>query len=64
METLLAKKSKKINRVLRQTGVFHSCLTRQVKEAVRIERSKADCIMNSKAENCILQDVDPNTQTA
>ena len=31
-------------------GVFHSCLSRQVNEAVRIEISTADCIMNSKAE--------------
>ena len=31
-------------------GVFHSCLSRQVNKAVRIEISTADCIMNSKAE--------------
>ena len=31
-------------------GVFWSCLSRQVNEAVRIEMSTADCIMNSKAE--------------
>ena len=31
-------------------GVFYSCLVRQVNEAVRIEMSQADCVMNSKAE--------------
>ena len=30
--------------------MFKSCLTRQVNEAVRIEMSTADCVMNSKAE--------------
>ena len=35
---------------MKQTNVFKSCLTRQVNEAVRIEMSTADCIMNSKAE--------------
>ena len=31
-------------------GRIYSCLVRQVNEAVRIEMSEADCIMNSKAE--------------
>ena len=31
-------------------GRFYSCLVRQVNEAVRIEMSEADCVMNSKAE--------------
>ena len=31
-------------------GRFFSCLVRQVNEAVRIEMSEADCVMNSKAE--------------
>ena len=35
---------------MKQTNVFHSCLVRQVNEAVRIEMSGADCVMNSKAE--------------
>ena len=35
---------------MKQTNVFQSCLTRQVNEAVRIEMSTADCVMNSKAE--------------
>ena len=35
---------------MKQTNVFKSCLTRQVNEAVRIEMSTADCVMNSKAE--------------
>ena len=35
---------------MKQTGVFQSCMARQVNEAVRIEMSKADCLMNSKSE--------------
>ena len=35
---------------MKQTNVFKSCLVRQVNEAVRIEMSTADCVMNSKAE--------------
>ena len=35
---------------MKQTNVFKTCLVRQVNEAVRIEMSKADCVMNSKAE--------------
>ena len=35
---------------MKQTNVFKTCLVRQVNEAVRIEMSKADCILNSKAE--------------
>ena len=35
---------------MKQTNVFNSCLARQVNEAVRIEMSTADCVMNSKAE--------------
>ena len=31
-------------------GRFHSCLVRQVDEAVRIDSCKADCLMNSKTE--------------
>ena len=31
-------------------GGSRSCLERQVNEAVRIEMSKADCVMNSRAE--------------
>ena len=34
----------------KQTNVFKTCLVRQLNEAVRIEMSKADCVMNSKAE--------------
>ena len=29
---------------------FHSAMARQVNEGVRINRSKADCLMNSKSE--------------
>ena len=35
---------------MKQTNSFKSCLVRQVNEAVRIEMSTADCVMNSKAE--------------
>ena len=35
---------------MKPTNVFGSCLVRQVNEAVRIEMSKADCVMNSKSE--------------
>ena len=35
---------------MKQTNVFRSCLVRQVNEAVRIEMSTADCVMNSKSE--------------
>ena len=35
---------------MKQTGVFRSCMVRQVNEAVRIEMSRADCVMNSKSE--------------
>ena len=35
---------------MKQTNVFNSCLARQVNEAVRIEMSTADCVLNSKAE--------------
>ena len=35
---------------MKQTNVFKTCLVRQVNEAVRIEMSKADSVMNSKAE--------------
>ena len=35
---------------MKVVGRFYSCLVRQVNEAVRIEMSEADCILNSKAE--------------
>ena len=35
---------------MRALASYQSCLVRQVNEAVRIGRSKAECIMNSKAE--------------
>jgi hypothetical protein len=35
---------------MKVVGRFFSCLVRQVNEAVRIEMSVADCVMNSKAE--------------
>ena len=31
-------------------GSFQSSMARQVNEGVRIKRSKADCLMNSKSE--------------
>ena len=36
--------------IMKCLGGFRSCLERQVNEAVRIEMSKADCVMNSRAE--------------
>ena len=35
---------------MKSVGVFFSCLVRQINEAVRIEMSPAQCVMNSKAE--------------
>ena len=35
---------------MRALASYQSCLVRQVNEAVRIAGSKAECIMNSKAE--------------
>ena len=35
---------------MKVVGRFYSCLVRHVNEAVRIEMSEADCILNSKAE--------------
>ena len=35
---------------MKALGTFFSCLVRQINEAVRIEISPADCVMNSKAE--------------
>ena len=35
---------------MKALGTFFSCLVRQINEAVRIEMSPADCVMNSKAE--------------
>ena len=35
---------------MKQTNVFRSCLVRQVNEAVRIEMSTADSVMNSRSE--------------
>ena len=31
-------------------GVFYTCLVQQVNEGVRMQRSKAHCVMNSKTE--------------
>ena len=31
-------------------GVFYTCLVRQVNEGVRIQKSRAQCLMNSKTE--------------
>ena len=31
-------------------GVFYTCLVRQVNEGVRIQKSRAHCVMNSKSE--------------
>ena len=47
---LVEHDGEKVNFSMKQTNVFKSCLVRQVNEAVRIEMSTADCVMNSKAE--------------
>ena len=40
----------KVEFSMQVVGTFKSCLVRQVNEGVRIKRSKADCLMNSKSE--------------
>ena len=47
---LVEHEGRKAEFSMKQTNVFGSCLVRQVNEAVRIEMSKADCVMNSKSE--------------
>ena len=47
---LVEHEGRKAEFSMKQTNVFQSCLVRQVNEAVRIEMSTADCVMNSKAE--------------
>ena len=40
----------KVEFSMRVLGSFQSSMARQVNEGVRIKRSKADCLMNSKSE--------------
>ena len=47
---MVEHRSTRANFSMKVLGVLQSYLTRQVNEAVRIELSTADCIMNSKAE--------------
>ena len=35
---------------MKVSGVFYTCLVRQVNEGVRIQKSRAQCLMNSKTE--------------
>ena len=47
---LVAHEGEKVEFSMQVVGTFQSCLERQVNEGVRIENSKADICMNSKAE--------------
>ena len=47
---LVAHEGEKVEFSMQVVGTFQSCLVRQVNEGVRIKRSKADCLMNSKSE--------------
>ena len=47
---MLEHNSVRQNFTMKCLGGFRSCLERQVNEAVRIEMSKAECVMNSRAE--------------
>ena len=40
----------KVEFSMKVLGSFQSSMARQVNEGVRIKRSKADCLMNSKSE--------------
>ena len=39
-----------VNFSMKVLGSFQSAMARQVNEGVKIKRSKADCLMNSKSE--------------
>ena len=47
---MVEHKSEKVEFSMKVLGSFHSAMARQVNEGVRIKRSKADCLMNSKSE--------------
>ena len=47
---MVEHESEKVEFSMKVLGSFHSAMARQVNEGVRIKRSKADCLMNSKSE--------------
>ena len=47
---MLKHESQHVNFSMKVLGSFQSAMARQVNEGVRIKRSKADCLMNSKSE--------------
>ena len=46
----LEHNGEKVEFSMKVLGSFQSTMARQVNEGVRIKRSKADCLMNSKSE--------------
>ena len=46
----LEHNGEKVEFSMKALGSFQSTMARQVNEGVRIKRSKADCLMNSKSE--------------
>ena len=47
---MVEHESEKVEFSMKVLGSFHSAMARQVNEGVRIKRSQADCLMNSKSE--------------
>ena len=47
---MVEHEGEKVEFSMKVLGSFHSAMARQVNEGVRIKRSKADCLMNSKSE--------------
>ena len=47
---MIEHESEKVEFSMKVIGSFNSSMARQVNEGVRIKRSKADCLMNSKSE--------------
>ena len=47
---MLEHKRQEVEFSMKVLDSFQSSMARQVKEGVRINRSKADCLMNSKSE--------------
>ena len=47
---MLEHGSEQVDFSMKVLGSFQSAMARQVNEGVRIKRSKADCLMNSKSE--------------
>ena len=47
---MVEHESEKVEFSMKVLGSFQSAMARQVNEGVRIKRSEADCLMNSKSE--------------